>query len=236
VVAGAAALDARGISALATITPPPLRRTNGRVPPPPPRTGGGDEFDGDATPRRGPALDNLRLAILFFMVGEVMFFGGLVSAFLVLRTSAAVWPPPLQPRLPLVVTGLNTLVLLGSSLAMHHAVRAIRLGTPAELVRRLGLTAGLGAAFLIVQGYEWLRLLGFGLTLRSSTYGATFYTLIGTHALHVLGALVWLAVCVILAARGRFSPERSTPLRACAMYWHFVVALWPFLYLTVYVV
>jgi heme/copper-type cytochrome/quinol oxidase subunit 3 len=234
VVAGADALGGRGFAALATITPPPLRRTNGRVPPHPPRTGGGDDFDGDAAPR-GPVLDNLRLAILFFMGGEVMFFGGLVSAFLVLRTSAPTWPPPLQPRLPLAVTGLNTLVLLGSSVAMHRAVRAIRLGDPVELVRRLGLTAVLGAVFLVVQGYEWVRLLGFGLTLSSSTYGATFYTLIGTHGVHVFGALIWLAVSVALAARGRFSPERSAPLRACAMYWHFVVALWPILYLAVYV-
>jgi heme/copper-type cytochrome/quinol oxidase subunit 3 len=220
---------------LATTTPPVVRRANGRVPPPPSPPGGGDDADGGVAPR-GPALDNLRLAILFFIGAEVMFFGALVSAFFVLRTSAPVWPPPLQPRLPLAVTGLNTLVLLGSSVAMHRAVRAIRLGDPAELVRRLGLTAVLGAVFLAVQGYEWARLLGFGLTLSSSTYGTTFYSLIGTHAVHVLGALAWLAVSVALAARGRFTPERSAPLRACALYWHFVVALWPILYLAVYVV
>lgn len=219
---------------LATTTPPVVRRANGRVPPPPP-TGRGDRGDDGVSPR-GPALDNLRLAILFFIGAEVMFFGALVSAFFVLRTSAPVWPPPLQPRLPIAVTGLNTLVLLGSSVAMHRAIRAIRLGDPAKLVRRLGLTAVLGAVFLAVQGYEWVRLLDFGLTLSSSTYGTTFYSLIGTHAVHVLGALVWLAVTTLHAARGRFTPERSTPLRACAMYWHFVVALWPILYLAVYVV
>src|SRR5678815_3472482 len=102
------------------------------------------------------------------------FFAGLVSGFLVLRTSAAVWPPPLQPRLPLAVTGLNTLVLLGSSVAMHRAVRAIRGGDPVDLVRRLGLVAVLGMVFLVVQGYEWVRLVAFGLTLSSSAYGSTF--------------------------------------------------------------
>jgi len=153
----------------------------------------------------------------------------------VLRTSAVVWPPPLQPRLPLAVTGVNTLILLASSVVMRRAVRAIPLGDPVELVRRLGLAAVLGAVFLVVQGYEWVRLIGFGLTLSSSAYGSTFYTLIGTHAVHVLGALVWLAVCVGLAGRGRFTPERSAPLRACAMYWHFVVGVWPVLFLAVYV-
>lgn len=218
----------------ATVDPPTVRRTNGRVPPPPSRTGGGDDPDGEAW-RRRPALDNLRLALLFFMGAEVMFFAGLVSGFLVLRTSAPVWPPPLQPRLPIAVTGVNTLVLLASSAAMHRAVRAIRLSDPVELVRRLGLAAVLGTVFLVVQGVEWVRLLRFGLTLSSSTYGATFYTLIGTHGVHVFGALIWVMASVALAARGRFTPERSAPLRACAMYWHFVVGLWPLLYLAVYI-
>jgi cytochrome c oxidase subunit III len=233
-VSAPALAGARAAAVTEVGAPPRPGRTNGRIPVPPPRTGGGDGHDDDA-PSRGPMLDNLRLAILFFMGAEAMFFAGLVSGFLVLRTSAAVWPPPLQPRLPLAVTGLNTLVLLGSSVAMHRAVRAIRGGDPVDLVRRLGLVAVLGMVFLVVQGYEWVRLVAFGLTLSSSAYGSTFYTIIGTHAVHVLGALVWVAVSLGLAARGRVTPERSAPLRACAMYWHFVVGLWPVLYLAVYV-
>jgi heme/copper-type cytochrome/quinol oxidase subunit 3 len=132
------------------------------------------------------------------------------------------------------VTGLNTLVLLASSVAMHRAVRAIRRGDPVDLVRRLGLVAVLGSVFLVVQGYEWARLAAFGLTLSSSVYGTTFYTIIGTHAVHVVGALLWVTATLALAARGRFTPERSAPLRACAMYWHFVVGLWPILYVAVY--
>jgi len=62
--------------------------------------------------------------MLFFLSAETMFFAGLISAFFVLRLSAAVWPPPLQPRLPVLVTGLNTLVLLASSVAMIAALRA----------------------------------------------------------------------------------------------------------------
>jgi heme/copper-type cytochrome/quinol oxidase subunit 3 len=231
-VSAAAILGAR-VSAITVVDPPRTGRTNGRIPPVPPRTGGGDGPDDDAA-SRGPMLDNLRLAILFFMGAEVMFFAGLVSGFLVVRTGAAVWPPPLQPRLPVAVTGLNTLVLLASSVAMHRAVRAIRRGDPVDLVRRLGLVAVLGSVFLVVQGYEWARLAAFGLTLSSSVYGTTFYTIIGTHAVHVVGALLWVTATLALAARGRFTPERSAPLRACAMYWHFVVGLWPILYVAVY--
>jgi heme/copper-type cytochrome/quinol oxidase subunit 3 len=73
-----------------------------------------------------------------------------------------------------------------------------------------------------------------GLTLSSSTYGTTFYTLIGTHAVHVAGALVWLLVVLGMAVGGRVSRARGTAVRGCALYWHFVVGLWPILFVAVY--
>jgi len=174
--------------------------------------------------------------MLFLICGEVMFFGGLVSAFLVLRVTAAQWPPPLQPRLPVGVTGVNTLVLLASSVAMVAAMRALDGRDARALVRRLLLAGGLGAAFLLVQGYEWVRLVSYGLTVWSGAYGTTFYTVIGTHAAHVVAAVVWVAVTAWLAGAGRITEGRAGVLRACAIYWHFVVALWPILYVAVYLV
>ena len=220
------------MTALGAVLDPPrpvVRRVNGRVPPPEPPTGGGDDDDRERPPRRG--LDNARLATMFLIAGEVMFFAGLISAYFVLRMGAAQWPPPLQPRLPVLVTGLNTLVLLGSSFAM---LRTQRDRSRARVVRGLTVTAALGVVFLAVQGYEWVRLVSYGLTMASGAYGASFYTLIGVHALHVIGALVWLAIVRAGVGRGRFLEPAAAGLRACAMYWHFVVALWPVLYVTVY--
>lgn len=224
------------MSPLVLDTPPARpavpRRGDDRLPPAPPSPEGDD---GPREPRpRGPRLDNSRLAMMFFLAGESMFFAGLMSAFLVLRLSAPLWPPPLQPRLPVLVTGLNTLVLLASSVAMIAALRAVRRGDGRALVERLAVTAALGLLFLAVQGYEWARLIRYGLTVTSGAYGATFYTLIGVHAAHVIGALVWLLTVLLLASRGRFAPGRMTVLRSCATYWHFVVALWPILYVAVY--
>jgi heme/copper-type cytochrome/quinol oxidase subunit 3 len=213
--------------------PPRGRRSDDRIPPPP-GEGGGDDGP-EPTPSR-PRLDNARLAMLFFLSAESMFFAGLISAFFVLRLSAPVWPPPLQPRLPLLVTGLNTRVLLASSVAMIAALRGMRRADGRALVERLAATAALGALFLAVQGYEWARLIGYGLTVTSGAYGATFYTLIGIHAAHVLGALLWLGITLWLATRGRYVDGRVTSLRACATYWHYVVALWPILYVSVYLV
>jgi heme/copper-type cytochrome/quinol oxidase subunit 3 len=212
--------------------PPVERKTNGRVPTLPPERGWGDDDDDGQRRRRG--LDNLRLALLFFMAAEVMFFAALVSALFVLRVGMGAWPPPLEPRLPVGVTTVNTLVLLASSVSLVAALRALRRRQHPRFVRMLALTSALGALFLAVQGYEWIRLIGFGLTLSSSVYGATFYSLIGLHGLHVLGALVWLLATTALAARARFRDGRIVPVQACAMYWHFVVGLWPFLFVAVY--
>jgi len=212
---------------------PVTHRPNGPVPPPLPPTGGGDGPEREPWPRR-PALDNLRLAVLFLIGSESMFFAALIAGLFVLRLGQPLWPPPFQPRLPVGVTGVNTLVLLASSVTMVGAVRALVRGEENLLVKRLVATAGLGALFLVVQGYEWARLIGYGLTVSGGTYGATFYTLIGAHAAHVFGALVWLGATLVLASRGRFRHGRTAPVKACAMFWHFVVGLWPILYVAVY--
>lgn len=168
------------------------------------------------------------------IAADVMLFAGLLFAFWVLRLSAPVWPPPLQPRLPAGVTAVNTLILLASGMAIGAGVRAARHADRARLVRWFGAGALLGVLFIAVQGYEWIRLVGFGLTVTSGTYGALFYALIGAHALHVLVALAWLAATLVLVQRGRIVDGPAASLEACALYWRFVVALWPVLYVCIY--
>ncbi len=196
-----------------------------------PRFGGGEP---PPVLPQTPIGNNVWLAVLVFLGAEAMFFAGLMGAYIVFRVGAAVWPPPFQPRLPVGVTGVNTVFLLASAATIRVALRGARRGDGTHLVRWLGLTALLGAIFLAVQGYEWIELIQFGLTVSSSVYGGLFYTLIGFHALHVFGALVWLMVVFTLARRGRYAKDRYLGVQTCAMYWTFVVALWPALYGLVY--
>jgi heme/copper-type cytochrome/quinol oxidase subunit 3 len=181
-----------------------------------------------------PLISNARLALLMFLVAETMFFSGLIGAFIVFRVAGPSWPPPFQPRLPVAVTAVNTIILLLSGLAMRLALRAARNGKSAPLIRWLSATAALGAIFIGIQGYEWLRLIHYGLTLSSGVYGATFYTLIGCHGAHVLGAVFWLLAVLMQARTGRYSARDYTGVQLCGMYWTFVVALWPVLYALVY--
>lgn len=183
---------------------------------------------------RAPLVPSAMIGLALFVATEAMFFGGLISAFIVLRAGeAAGWPPPGQPRLPVLVTAASTAVLLLSAVTMQLAVSRLRLGGRRHL-RWLAATAALGTVFLAVQGFEWVRLVGFGLTMRSSVFGGAFYTLIGSHGAHVLGALCALLWVWRRAVQGHYTQERTLGLRLCRLYWFFVVGVWPVLYGLVY--
>ena len=181
-----------------------------------------------------PIGSNAWLAMIMFLGAEAMFFAGLMGAFLVFRVGSPVWPPPFQPRLPATVTGVNTFILLFSAVTMRVALLANRRGERKRLVKLLSWSAILGAVFLLIQGFEWVRLLHFGLTVSSSVYGGLFYMLIGFHGVHVLGALVWLIAVWSKARQGKYTGRNAVGLQTCSMYWIFVVALWPVLYGLVY--
>jgi heme/copper-type cytochrome/quinol oxidase subunit 3 len=181
-----------------------------------------------------PIGSNAWVATLMFLGAEAMFFAGLIGAYIVFRLSTSIWPPPFQPRLPVGITGINTLILIASAVTMRWGLKAVRNDDRRKLIRYLTATAVLGGIFLLIQGFEWFRLIRFGLTVSSSVYGGLFYTLIGFHGLHVAGALIWLLVVLVQANQGRFSRARHVGVQICGMYWTFVVALWPVLYGLVY--
>ena len=180
------------------------------------------------------SINRAFFGLLIFLGTEAMFFAGLISAFLILRAGAATWPPLNQPRLPIAITAINTLMLLVSAYTMHRAVRGIRAGQQKALTTGLALTGVLGTIFLGVQGTEWIRLVKHGLTFTSSNYGATFYTLIGAHGLHVLAAVIVLAIVFTRARNKKYSAQCHAGLELCRLYWFFVVAIWPILYALVY--
>lgn len=186
----------------------------------------------------GQPTSNARLAILILLGAEIMFFAGLIGTFLVFRLGSVTWPPPSQAdvRLPIGVTGINTIILLSSGYTMIRALLSARRDSRKELRRWLLVTGILGAIFLVVQGSEWVRLVHHGFTLSSGVYGSIFYVLIGCHALHVLVAVVWVMGVFAKAIAGRFSVNQHVGVEICAIYWTFVVVLWPILYVLVYLV
>jgi heme/copper-type cytochrome/quinol oxidase subunit 3 len=88
-----------------------------------------------------------------------------------------------------------------------------------------------GAAFVLLQGVEWVALLREGLTMTSSNHGAFFYLIVGAHALHAVVAIAALTWVFVLMRRGTLAPSTFT---ATQVFWYFVVILWPLIYLRVY--
>ena len=134
------------------------------------------EHSDDFRAGRELGLNHVKLGMWLFLASEVMFFGGLISAFLHYKLNN----PSLESGLlDVLLVGGNTFVLLTSSYTVVMALAAARAGNTAGLVRNLLLTAVLGAAFLAGQGYEFASLIREGMTPTSSVFGSSFFTLTG---------------------------------------------------------
>ena len=194
----------------------------------PPRSAGRLRLAAES--ERTPLIPSAVMGMLIFVLTELMLFSGLISAFVIVRAGAMIWPPPGQPRLPLQATAFNTLVLLASGVALFLAQR--RFFRDREAARRpLLLAMLLGACFVVFQGVEWVRLIGQGLTVTSSTLGSFFYLIVGLHALHAVAALAVLVYTWRRLERGWLAQHQ---LAAAQVFWYFVVGVWPILYWRVY--
>ncbi len=187
-----------------------------------------------AVTRSEPRMNPAKLGILLFICAEIMFFAGLISAFAVFRFSPVQWPPAGQPRLPVQITAVNTIILLLSGVTFFLAFKALKAAKDNSFKNLLTATAALGLIFLLIQGVEWIHLLQFGLTVHSSIFGGFFYCLVGMHGFHVAGGMVALLFVVTRAWQGAYSSKVTLGVELCRMYWFFVVGLWPVLFALVY--
>lgn len=184
-----------------------------------------------------PGMPMEILGMYLFIASELIIFITLLFILFWLRSGlVAEWPPPDQPRLPIGITGINTVFLLVSGYSMHRAYRAVKRNAVRQLTRWLMVTCVLGVVFLTVQGFEWIRLIQFGLSMTSSLYGAMFYTIIGLHAVHVLVTVLVLLFLWVRSSAGAYTSEKHTGVVLGYMFWLFVVLIWPILYVLVYLV
>jgi heme/copper-type cytochrome/quinol oxidase subunit 3 len=179
------------------------------------------------------ALDHRKLGMWLFLASEVMFFGGLVGTYLHYKVTI---PSPEAATLDPLLVGVNTFVLLTSSLMVVLGLEAIRRGNRRGLVTFLGLTALLGTMFLGGQAYEFAGLYEDGITLTSSVFGSSFFTLTGFHGLHVLFGVAWALLTLAKAARGRYTAIENIGVEAFGLYWHFVDIVWIVLFTMIYLV
>jgi len=195
------------------------------------------------------------LGMWAFLVTEILFFGGMFTAYIVYR-SLHLPGFIIGSHLLLVKFGAtNTAVLICSSLTMALAIRSAQTGkSKGTIIWRLVLTMILGAAFLALKfTFEWrtdylehtVPGAFFGFEYRPE-WGANapyvqmfmcfYFFMTGLHALHMVVGLGILTVLVIMTARGKFSSEYYTPLEISGLYWHFVDIVWIFLFPLLYLI
>ncbi|MBK5231929.1 MAG: heme-copper oxidase subunit III [Thermoleophilia bacterium] len=195
-----------------------------------------DHHHGPPEANQSARIDRSVLGILLFILSEVMLFGAFFAAYFFLRVvvSPDTWPP-VGVELPVLVAGINTVVLVSSSFAVHYALEAIKHDNHRGLKLGLGITWLLGATFLFIQINEYIHI---GFSPRDGAFGTIFFSLTGLHGAHVFIGLLLLTFANIRAWRGHFGPEQKDHLgvEVPGIYWHFVDIMWIIVFLAVYII
>jgi cytochrome c oxidase subunit 3 len=191
------------------------------------------EQHGPPPAHRSSRVESPVLGMLLFIMSEIMIFGAFFTAYFFIRVvNHNPWPAH-GTTVPEAVAGVNTAILLSSSLTIHWALTSIKKGN------RFGLKAGmvstflLGFTFLFVQINEYIHV---GFPPRASGQATIFYSLTGLHGAHVVVGLCALLMVTIRSFRGHYSPEHHMGMEVPGIYWHFVDIMWVIVYTTVYVI
>jgi cytochrome c oxidase subunit 3 len=186
-----------------------------------------------ATPngRARPEMSGPVIGMVLFVASEAMFFAAFFGGYFTIKANAPVWPPEHIPHLKIDIATILTVVLIASSVAVQMAVRSTRRGSRERAVIWLGVTIALGIGFLGLQLYDYSQL-GFG--LKDGEFGTLFYVMTGIHMAHVVGGVVFLALVLAQAVRGRLSSTHHDSLAAGAIYWDFVDVVWLCLFTVFY--
>ncbi len=185
--------------------------------------------------RPDTGLYNAKLGVWLFLASEVMLFGALFSALILLRTGASSWPHGYEVlNVPLAT--INTMVLITSSVSMVMSWAALRLGDFGRFRQWMGLTFLLGLAFMVIKSLEYAAKFEHHLYPSNDNFMATYFTLTGLHGLHVLGGMIVIGYLLGPGSKmWKSEPERFTNrVEVVGLYWHFVDLVWIFLFPTLY--
>ena len=179
----------------------------------------------------------LRYGMFLFIASEVMFFVAFFWSFFHFalyqeHTETGMWPPKAVVTfnawgLPF----LNTVILLTSGTTVTWAHHALLEGNRSGLIWGLLLTVLLGVLFTVLQAFEYSHA---PFSFKDGIYPSVFFMATGFHGFHVIVGTIFLAVCLVRAIKGQFTPEKHFGFEAAAWYWHFVDVVWLFLFAVIY--
>jgi cytochrome c oxidase subunit 3 len=183
-----------------------------------------------------------------FLVTEILFFGGLFTAYTVYRHQYSRAFAEASRHLDIALGTFNTAVLIVSSLTMALAVWSAAVGRRKAIIVFLLLTMALGGVFLGVKAVEYSHKFHDHLVPGPSfhfpgpdaraaeIFFSLYFTMTGLHAAHMVVGIGLLTVLLLQARKGRYTPEYHTPVEVCGLYWHFVDIVWIFLFPLLYLI
>ncbi len=179
-------------------------------------------------------VPNIKLAMWTFLGSECMFFGSLIATYFFYHGKSISGPLPMEV-FSVGITSVSTFVLLMSSLTMAMGVDNMKQGRVDKAATWTFITAICGAIFVGFQVYEfWHFAVDKGLSLSTSLFGSTFYTMTGFHGAHVTVGVIWLTMMGVMLRKGRIVPERAYVVESAGLYWHFVDLVWIIIFTFVY--
>ncbi len=194
----------------------------------------GHDHHGPPPANRSSRVEPALLGMLLFIISEIMVFGAFFTAYFFIRVVAVPggWFPVDGKDLPVAVAGVNTAILVSSSLTLHWAQTSIKNGNRFGLQAGMTATFLLGLTFLFIQINEYVHI---GFAPQDNAQATVFFSLTGLHGAHVTIGLILLGMVTIRSFKGHFSPEEHHGVEIPGIYWHFVDVMWIVVYTTVYV-
>jgi cytochrome aa3-600 menaquinol oxidase subunit 3 len=175
------------------------------------------------------------LGFWIFLAAEIVLFSTLFATYAVLfgRTGDAPTPDELfEVKSVLIMTFL----LLTSSFTCGIAVHEMRRGSKKGLIIWMIITLALGLGFLGSEINEFIHYVHEGVTLQSSAFWSGFFTLTGTHGLHVTVGTGWAILLLIQVAKRGLTPVTARKMFIVSLYWHFLDVVWIFIFTSVYLI
>ena len=194
------------------------------------------EIPYNVKPREETGLFNAKLGIWLFLASEIMLFGGLFSAYILLRVGSPVWPPSGETHLNIPLATLNTFNLILSSWTIVKSWVALKENDIKGFKMFMGITLLCSVLFLVIKYFEYTAKFHHGIFPSTDNFFGIYFTLTGLHGLHVIGGLIlnyyhWGPGLKMWEKE----PERFTNrIEVAGLYWHFVDLVWIFLFPTLY--
>jgi cytochrome c oxidase subunit 3 len=180
-----------------------------------------------------PRANRYRIGMWVALASIAMLFTSLSSAYVVRAGGASDWVAITMPRVLL----LSTAIILASSVTLELARRNLKAASVEGHGRWLLITMLLGLGFLVSQLFAWRQLTKQGVYVASNPHSSFFYLLTATHAVHLIGgllALVFVWTRSRLVKKVEVSARRQAATDAVTIYWHFMDALWIYLFLLLF--